>query len=452
MKKITLFLLLFLCLFLTSCGEKTVTPETRSFAEAHDGFATKLTKQLNDKNEIPASPKGVFNLDDYQTKAGKLAAYVSCDPGDGQKHPLIIWVIGGWGYGISDYFWSYPDWADDQTASGFREAGILMMYPSFRGANGNPGYYETLFGEIDDIAAAYEYAAKLPYVDPNRVYLGGHSTGGTRVLLASEYTDKFRAVFSFGPVDEIKNHNKSQFTFDLNNPEEAKLRSPIYWLSDIKSPTFVIEGADGNLDCLRNMEKATQNKNIHFFKVNGTDHYGTLAPITRLLAAKILKDTGAKVNITLSQQELQEAMKQPPITPMPIMTPFSDQELGVSFLLPAIWQEGRDENGTYFSSSYDGENFWDRSIMSVDVYSSDSDNTYGSIVSEMNKAGFKGGQDVIGGQPGYKAELLEDKKFYRTAIAQKGGKTFLFTFEVKPDYQKPADIMFQKIIGSIAFE
>ena len=167
-----------------------------SFAEAHDAFTTTLAREENDDEPIPEPPEGVFDLVSYPSKVGDLAAYVSSDPGDGEKHPLIIWVVGGWGNGIDDFPWIYPEWDDDQTGSAFWQAGILTMYPSFRGGSGNPGYYEALFGEVDDIVSAYEYAASLPYVDPERIYLGGHSTGGTRALLASEYTSTTTTISS----------------------------------------------------------------------------------------------------------------------------------------------------------------------------------------------------------------------------------------------------------------
>ncbi len=60
-----------------------------------------------------------------------------------------------------------------------------MMYPSLRGAHDNPGQPEGLFGEVDDMLAAITYARKLDYVDPERVYLVGHSTGATLALLTA---------------------------------------------------------------------------------------------------------------------------------------------------------------------------------------------------------------------------------------------------------------------------
>ena len=95
---------------------------------------------------------------------------------------------------------------NDQSARGFRESGVVLMLPSLRGSNLNPGRNEFFFGEVDDVIAAANWLATRPDVDPNRIYLGGHSTGGTLALLVAESTPRFRAVFAFGPVASVRSH------------------------------------------------------------------------------------------------------------------------------------------------------------------------------------------------------------------------------------------------------
>lgn len=452
----------------TSCSAiksaMTVMTETanqkaggQSFAEAHDAFQTTLAKEENDDSEIPAPPEGVFDLIKYPSKVGDLAAYVSSDPEDGQKHPLIIWVVGGWGNGIDDFPWCYPEWDNDQTGSAFWQAGVLMMYPSFRGGCGNPGNYETLFGEVDDIVSAYEYAAALPYVDPDRIYLGGHSTGGTRALLASEYTDKFRAVFAFGAVDKIEYHNNSQFTFDTGNKEEYKMRSPIYWLDSVKSPTFLIEGSDGNSANLKKIERTSKNDSIHCYVVEDADHFSVLAPLTRVAAQKILADTGAESNISITQEELDAAMKMEPEIPMPVMEQHTieTETLGMNLSYPYLWEmEDASENGELslmLCSRYEEDNIWDMSLMYIDSYNDlELDREY------FAEKGYDISETKVNGLPAVKAVgKVEDDSgsiFQDTLVAvQKGDTLVTFEFYIHEDFGDDANSMFDAILESVSF-
>src|SRR5579883_2120046 len=252
------FVLLVACVLalVVGCNRKSKTnPEgTMSLADARKGFTTKLKKNYNAKEEVPEPPAKIFRKVQYESPAGKLAAYVSPDPKDDKKHPAIIWITGGDCNTIGDV-WGAAKPGNDQSARQYREAGIVMMFPSLRGGNENPGSEENFYGEVDDVLAAADYLAKLDYVDPTRIYLGGHSTGGTLALLVAESTDRFRAVFAFGPVDDVSGYGSKDLTFDLKNPREVQLRSPIHWLDSIHSPVFVFEGSSqGNGEALQTLK------------------------------------------------------------------------------------------------------------------------------------------------------------------------------------------------------
>ena len=161
--------------------------------------------------------------------------------------------------------------------------------------------------EFGDVLAAADYLGQQDYVDPARIYLGGHSTGGTLVLLVAECSDRFRAVFSFGPVEDVSGYGPdSEFLpFDTANKREIELRSPGLWLASIKSPVFVIEGTrEGNLDSLQAMSRISKNPKVQFLPVRGATHFSVLAPVTRLIAQKILRDDGATCNLAFSEDEL----------------------------------------------------------------------------------------------------------------------------------------------------
>ncbi len=289
------------------CNQKSITnPDGKtSLAEARKGHTTKLAKQHKANKPVPDPPAKVFRKVKYESPAGKLAAYITPDPKDGKKHPAIVWITGGDCNTIGDV-WSPAEPSNDQSARQYREAGIVMMFPSLRGGNDNPGVQENFYGEVDDVLAAAEYLAKQEYVDASRIYLGGHSTGGTLALLVAEVPNKFRAVFSFGPVEDIKGYG-GQFTeaVKTSDAREVELRSPGHWLNSVQCPTFVFEGdQQGNLSSLQAMAKAATNPKAKFYPVKRATHFSLLAPINTLIAQKILADTDKETKLSFTEAEL----------------------------------------------------------------------------------------------------------------------------------------------------
>ena len=276
---------------------------TASLTEARRGFASRPGPPQRRGDAPDQPPLNVFQLIRYKSPAGDLAAYLTPNPGDGAKHPAIVWITGGDCNSIGEA-WKDAPRADDQTAAAYRKAGIVLMMPSLRGGNDNPGRREGFYGEVDDVLAAAEHLAALPYVDPKRIYLGGHSTGGTLAMLVAESSDRFRAVFAFGPVDDVRGYPPEFLHFDASNAKESELRSPGRWLHSVKSPVFVIEGVSGNAGPLNSMKAASKNPLIRFALVPGFDHFGILAPANEKIAAKILADNDPTMNITLTEGEL----------------------------------------------------------------------------------------------------------------------------------------------------
>ena len=277
-----------------------------TLAEARRGFVTKLGPPQPPGQPAPEPPPDVFRRIKYPSPVGELTAYLTPDPGDGQKHPAIVWITGGDSNTI-DELWEPAPVENDQTAAAYREAGIVLMFPSLRGGNDNPGRREGFLGEADDVIAAAENLAKQPYVDPERIYLGGHSTGGTLVMLVAELSDRFRAIFAFGPARDVRNYGGQFVYHESSDPQESMLRSPGYWLDSVRDPLFVIEGTGGNIASLQAMQANSTNPLVHFVAVTGPDHFGVLAPANAAIAAKILDDQGPTSTITISEQDLKGA-------------------------------------------------------------------------------------------------------------------------------------------------
>lgn len=255
------------------------------FKKAHQ---TQLVRKEKIGEPVAEPPKGVLNRVDYETQLGKMAAYVSPDPKDGKKHPLIIWRVGGFANSIGEFMWEEGEPDNDQSAAQYRKAGVLMMYPSLRGGNENPGYIEGCYGEVDDVLAAAEYAKKLPYVDPQQIYLGGHSVGGTLALLvAAMDKNPFKAVIAFGPVHSAIQYGEENMPINVEDKNEMVGRAPIVFLNSIETDTWVIEGKDGNIEALQLMEKHNQNRKVRFVELPG-DHFGILAAANAVVAKRIM--------------------------------------------------------------------------------------------------------------------------------------------------------------------
>ena len=282
-------------------------------ATAHSKFQTEIVDNSFQGDGKPMTPpKDKFLLINYEAKDGNMDAFLTPDPKDGKKHPTVIWLIGGYGgIGDDDYFWTDQPAENDQTGRAFRDAGIVMMVPSFRGENANPGIYDMFYGEIEDLESAREYLSKIPYVDPDRIYVVGHSTGGTRALLGNEYSKGFRAAFSLGGIPDLKlrtQYGSMQVAIPFNkeNPEEFKIRSPRNYMKSLQSPTFYFEGEKYYWEEFDEMQKIAGENNIplYIYNIKGGDHFDIVTPVTRMIAEKILNDTGGKTNITFTKEDI----------------------------------------------------------------------------------------------------------------------------------------------------
>ena len=286
----------FLCaalLSLPGCahGQKARPEAAQSLPDARRGFVTTLLEMKKTPDPVPRPPAG-FELVRYRAPLGDFPAFVTGPPPGGGRHPALIWIAGGFSNSIGDDPWAPATSDNDQSARAFPRAGIVTMYPSLRGGNNNPGYIEGLYGEVDDVLAAARYLASRPDVDPARIYLGGHSTGGTLALLTAEYSRGFRAVFAFGPVAAVGEYGAENLPFDFHNKKELYVRAPVLYLNSIATPTFVFEGAEapGNLNSLRRMCALCANPQVHFYEAPGLNHFSELAPVTPVVAAGIARD------------------------------------------------------------------------------------------------------------------------------------------------------------------
>jgi dienelactone hydrolase len=250
--------------------------ETRVFAET-------------DHTPAKTPPGGVLSKVTYPAPLGANVAYVT-PPRPGGKRPAVVWIGGGLDWGIGEVAWAKAPAKVDRSARAFREAGLVSMYPALRGSNENPGKNECLLGEVDDILAAAAFLATRADVDPARIYLAGHATGGTLALLAAASSDRFAAVFAFGPVGDARHYGTPTGGGCLPadaGEEEIALRSPLGFVGSIRTPTFVFEGGSGgNAEALVGLRERASAR-VHFTIVPGFDGSSIVAPGTAVIARAI---------------------------------------------------------------------------------------------------------------------------------------------------------------------
>lgn len=262
-----------------------------SFAQARHGFRTAIVEKDAAKRPLPSPPPHLFVRSDYRNPQNyTLTGYMSPDPGDGKRHPAIIWLTGGDTNSLDDFWTPGPD-ANDQSARAFREAGVIMVFVALRGGNGHRSQREWFLGEVDDVLAAAAQLAQISYVDSGQIYLGGHSTGGTLALLVAATGRHFKAVFALGPVASPNGYPQDivGVDFSAHDPMELKLRSPIHWLDDIGQPTYLIEGtaSPSNIAALDELCARSQNPQLHCLRVAGADHFSVIRRATKVIAAQI---------------------------------------------------------------------------------------------------------------------------------------------------------------------
>ena len=267
----------------------------RTLTDARRGFKTAVAVSDLRRLPLPNPPPNLYERTDYVSAGRTLAAFVTPSLKDGRKYPAIIWLTGGDTNSLGD-FWVKGAPGRDESAQAFREAGLVVMFPTLRGGNTNPGNRELGMGEVDDVLAAADHLASFPHVDPNQIYLGGHSTGGTLALLVAQLSPRFAAVLSFGPVADIRDYRGGDgYTVNwqglLNADDEVKLRSPGHWMRSLRTRTYIIEGkqSPSNLRSLSAMcEHAAEIPVLRCLDVPGYDHFSVLQPVTRVAAAQML--------------------------------------------------------------------------------------------------------------------------------------------------------------------
>ncbi len=212
--------------------------DNNDLAAARAKFTTKLTKRGPAPQDWqPTKPPPGVRVVEYQSGDLKLKGWLSADPGDGQRHPAVVFLHGGWSFDLEDW----------ENAAPFAEAGFVLFTPMLRAENGNPGVYEAFYGEVDDAIAAGRYVAGLPFVDPDKVFVAGHSVGAVLTVLAAMMPSPYKSAAALDGFLDMEAwvedaQDPKLVVFDPDNEEEVRLRNPLEFVPSLRIPlTLYVE-------------------------------------------------------------------------------------------------------------------------------------------------------------------------------------------------------------------
>ena len=189
------------------------------YPEFRASFVTELLRKgpapQEYSNEDP--PQGVHAVA-YPSGSRFLKAWLALPRRIAAKPvPGIVYLHGGFALGKEDLY----------DAVGFYKAGFAVMTPMLRAENGNPGHFELMLGEVDDAVAAAQWLATQPFIDPERIYVFGHSIGGgTAALIALRNDSNVRHTGSSGGLygPDAFERWKDFAPFDTGNTNERRAR------------------------------------------------------------------------------------------------------------------------------------------------------------------------------------------------------------------------------------
>ena len=258
--------------------------QLKDYAEARKTFKTKLVQsgpspQAQGPVLIPQGATAIA----YDSGSLKLKAWINKPAAGDKPKPAVLYLHGGFAFGEDDWDQCQP----------FRDAGFVTMTPILRGENGQPGNFSLFYDEVDDAIAAAELLAKTPGVDPNRLFVAGHSAGGTLALLTAMTSKRFKGCASFsGSPDQVTflRDEPDLVKFDQTDPNEYAMRSPLAFPKSFKCPVRLYWGDDEPpqlflFSSQKLAEKATANgQDVQAISVPG-DHDTAVAPAMKLAIA-----------------------------------------------------------------------------------------------------------------------------------------------------------------------
>ena len=224
-----------------------------------DSFSPKKISVLNEKKNLTAIKTTPITWKSYDGL--EIEGILTYPQGysEGQKVPLIVSIHGGPGMAESQRFIGRISLGSLSPAV-FASQGYAVLLVNYRGCNGYGGkfqdsnYKDLGGGDYKDIMAGIDYLVDQGIADPNHLFVGGHSYGGFLTAWSIGHTNRFKAaIVVAGPVDWISDSAISDIPTSMEvllggayweNYELWRETSPIRYVSDIETPTLIIQGKE----------------------------------------------------------------------------------------------------------------------------------------------------------------------------------------------------------------
>jgi dipeptidyl aminopeptidase/acylaminoacyl peptidase len=217
-----------------------VRVRSEDYSRARASFHTVLLHPgpAPEPDSMPPTPAGV-QLVTYPSGPLQLNAWIT-HPQSSAAHqkPAVLFVHGGFSFGPHDW----------DMCQAFLDSGYVVMTPTLRGENRQPGAFTLFYDEVDDVLAAARWLAREPYVAPDQIFVAGHSNGGILALLAAMASPMFRGAASFsGSPDQVlfcKYGFEGTVPFDTTSAREFEMRSPLAYAGSFRCPARVYYGSE----------------------------------------------------------------------------------------------------------------------------------------------------------------------------------------------------------------
>ena len=196
-------------------------------------------------------------------------------------YPAVIYNRGGYGnHGALEGWEIVP----------FVETNYVAVASQYRGNAGSEGRDEFGGSDINDVMNLVSLLEQLPYVDPERIGMMGHSRGGMMTYLTLKYdtisgTDNIKAAATVGGVSDLFMcyETTSYFYNSLfgggpsDFPDEYRIRSATCWPELIDAPLFIQHGQADNRVSVEQSRKLTEllekeGKPVELIIYEGDDH------------------------------------------------------------------------------------------------------------------------------------------------------------------------------------